>query len=218
MYLQQEIRAEALTKNLGGYARFLDVVAVASGLWVNYSRLSSDTEIPKETIRRFVDLLDDTLLAVRLPSFRPRSATTRRLTQRDRVLLFDVGVRNALLGIHRHQPTPDQLGAVFEQWVMLQVIYLNRALAKGWHLCTYRSEGGAEVDLVIERDADFVGIEIKAGRNVAKTDTRGLLSLEQLVGRKKPLRKWIVYRGERRQRFESGVEVWPVIEALQALV
>ncbi len=54
-------------------------------------------------------------------------------------------------------------------------------------------------------------------RNVSPLDTRGLVSLSELVGTKKPLRKWIVFRGERRQRFENGVEAWPVLEALAEL-
>jgi len=217
VYLREEIAAEALAKNLGSYARFLDVMAVASGQWINYSKLSSDTEIPKETFRRFVQVLEDTMLAVRIPPFRPGKKTSRRLVQRDRVFLFDVGVRNALLGIHRHPITPDQVGSVFEQWLILQIVYLNRAWKKDWHLSAYRSEAGAEVDLVVERETDLVGIEIKAGRNVSRADTRGLLSLEEMVGRRKPLKKWIVYRGARAQRFDNGVVALPVLEALEAL-
>ena len=71
IYLREEIQAEAVTKNLGGYARFLDAIAAASGQWLNYSKLAFDIEVPKETLRRFVQLLDDTLLAVRIPPFRP---------------------------------------------------------------------------------------------------------------------------------------------------
>src|SRR5881409_393801 len=71
VYLREEIQAEAATRNLGGYGRFLDTIALASGQWINYSKLSSDVEVPKETVRRFVQLLDDTLLAHRLPPFRP---------------------------------------------------------------------------------------------------------------------------------------------------
>src|SRR5438093_44585 len=143
VYLRDEIRAEAATRNLGGYARFLDTIALASGQWINYSKLSADAEVPKETVRRFVQLLDDTLLAHRLPPFRPSRSTSRRLVQRERVLLFDVGVRNALLGLHRRPLGPDQMGAIFEQWTMLQVIYLNHALRRGWKLSTYRTEGAA---------------------------------------------------------------------------
>jgi predicted AAA+ superfamily ATPase len=217
VYLHEEIAAEALTKNLGGYARFLDVVAAASGQWLNYSKLSSDAEIPKETARRFVELLDDTLLAVRIPPFRPAQRVTRRLLQRERVLLFDVGVRNALLGLHRRQITPDQVGAVFEQWVILQIVYLSRALKKAWQFSSYRSEAGAEVDLVVDRGTDVLAIEIKASRNVSPTDMRGLQSLETVARKQPPLRKWIIYRGERRQKFDTGVEAWPVLEALAAL-
>jgi predicted AAA+ superfamily ATPase len=217
VYLREEIAAEALTKNLGAYARFLDVIAATSGQWLNYSKLSSDAEIPKETVRRFVDLLDDTLLAVRLPPFRPPHHVSRRVLQRERVFLFDVGVRNALLGLHRHPVTQDQVGVVFEHWVILQVVYLNRAQRHGWRLSSYRSEAGAEVDLIVERDSDFLAIEIKAARSVSAVDTRGLQSLQSLLGTRGPLRKWIIYRGPRKQKFENGVEVWPVLEALRAL-
>jgi predicted AAA+ superfamily ATPase len=217
VYLRQEIQAEGVARDIGSYARFLDVMAIASGQWLNYTKLSSDTEIPKETIRRFVQILDDTLLAFRLPAFVPRVATSRRVLQRERVFLFDVGVRNALLGLHRRPLSPDQLGSVFEQWVILQILYLNRALRKGWRFSSYRSEGGAEVDLVIEAERELIGIEVKAGRNVSALDTRGLMSLGELVGRRRPFKKWILYRGERKQRFDNGVEAWPVIEGLAAL-
>jgi hypothetical protein len=56
--------------------------------------------------------------------------------------------------------------------------------------------------------------------------TRRLTTIERLacgsfttywVGRKRQLEKWIVYRGERKQRFDNGVVAWPVLEALAAL-
>ena len=217
VYLREEIQAEGAARDLGSYARFLDVMALASGQWLNYAKLSSDTEIPKETIRRFVQVLEDTLLAFRIPAFVPRIRSSRRVLQRERVLLFDVGVRNALLGIHRHPLSPDQIGPLFEQWVILQVVYLNHALRKGWRFSSYRSEGGAEVDLIIEAGRELIAVEVKAGRTVSLSDTRGLVSLGDLVGTKGRLRKWIVFRGERRQRFDNGVEAWPVLEALEAL-
>jgi len=72
------------------------------------------------------------------------------VTQRDRLLFFDVGVRNALLQLHRRPLTRDQLGPVFEPWFTLQVLYLDRAFRKGWSVSSYRTESGAEVDLVVE--------------------------------------------------------------------
>ncbi|MEK7765830.1 MAG: AAA family ATPase, partial [bacterium] len=114
VYLREEIRAEALTRDLGGFARFLDTAALTSGQWINYSKLSSDAEISRETIRRFYSILEDTLLVFRLPPFAPRHKTSRRLSQRDRFIFVDIGIRNALLGLHRRAPGPEQMGPAFE--------------------------------------------------------------------------------------------------------
>jgi len=217
VYLREEIRAEALTRDLGAYARFLDVAAILSGQWLNYTKISSETEVPKETIRRYVSLLEDTLLIFRVPSFRPRARLCRRVSQRDKFFLFDVGVRNAILGMHDRPVTTDRSGPLFEQWLTLQVIYLDRAMKKGWKISTYRTEHGAEVDLVVERRSDIVGIEIKASRNVGRSDLRGLSSLAEAVGRSRPLRRRIAYLGESRQLLEGDVEVLPFLDLLESL-
>jgi predicted AAA+ superfamily ATPase len=217
VYLREEIQAEALARDIGAFARMLDVVAIVSGSWLNYSKIASDTEIPKETIRRYVDVLVDTLVLFRIPPFRPKLKITRRVTQADKIFLFDVGVRNALLGTHRSPVAPDRRGESFEHWLVLQIIYLNRALKKGWSLSSYRTEGGAEVDLVIERDRDIIGIEIKASRNIATRDARGLASLAETIGRYKPLRRWIAAQVDEVERLPDGTEVMPFLMLLDRL-
>jgi predicted AAA+ superfamily ATPase len=188
-----------------------------SGQWLNYSKISSDTEIPKETIRRYVTLLEDTLLMFRLPAFSPRARISRRLSQRDKFLFFDIGVRNAILGIHKRPLALNQKGPAFEQWLILQLIYLNRVLRKNWRMSSYRTESGAEVDLVIEREDDILAIEIKAGRNVSRSDTRGLFSLAEVVRKYKPLKKWLLCTCEQEQLLENGVRVLPYIKGLEEL-
>lgn len=85
---------------------------------------------------------------------------------------------------------------------------------QGWHLSSYRAEGGAEVDLVVETDDRCYGIEIKSGRHVGPQDTRGLESLGEVMGRSKPSTKLLAYTGTSRQRFPSGAEAWPWREVL----
>ncbi|MBI2889724.1 MAG: ATP-binding protein [Nitrospirae bacterium] len=217
VYLREEIRAEALTRQIGGYARFLDTAALTSGEWINYSKLASDAEIPKETIRRFFGILEDTLLIFRLPPFHPRLRKSRRLPQRDRFVFFDLGVRNALLGLHRESPGPDRFGPAFEQWMISQVACLNRALRKEWALSSYRTEGGAEVDLVIETEREIIGIEIKSGRTVRPPDLRGLASLAEAVGRYKPVARLVAYRGADTQVFDPSVQVLPYLSLFREL-
>lgn len=211
VYLREEIQAEAVLRDIGSYARFLDTAAATNGDWVNYAKLASDSEIAKETLRRYYQVLEDTLIAFRLPSFSP-AASTRRVTQRERILLFDIGVRNALVGQHRHAPSPTQRGHLFEQWLILQCLAYARALRLPWKLSSYRTDGGAEVDLVIDTGRELIGIECKAGRQVTRSQLSGLRSLAEVAHR--PLHKWIAYTGDKEQRFDGDFEAIPYRQLL----
>ncbi|MDP2600158.1 MAG: ATP-binding protein [Deltaproteobacteria bacterium] len=206
VYLREEIQAEAATKNLGGYARFLDVAAQASGEWINYSKIASDAEIPKETVRRFFTLLEETLLAYRVPPFHP-TASKRRVSQRDRFIFFDTGVRNAILGTHKNPASPTEKGKLFEQWIILQIIAFVHGFKKEWRWSAYRTEGGAEVDVIVDVGKKYLAVECKWGKAVTESETRGLLSFESIA--KKPVDKYVVYRGENTEKFENGVLAIP---------
>lgn len=206
VYLKEEIQAEAATKNVGDYARFLDVAAEASGQWMNYSKIANDTEIPKETIRRFFTLLEDTLIVHRVPSFRPKQ-TKRRVSQRDRFVFFDMGVRNSLLKIHKGVLSPIEKGVLFEQWIFLQCLTFIRSHKKEWTISSYRTDGGAEVDWIIDTGGIYLAIECKWGSQVSETDTRGLRSFEAIA--KKKVKKYIVYRGSHREKMSQGELVLP---------
>lgn len=200
IYLREEIQAEALTRNLGSYARFLDLAAEASGQWINYSKLASDSEIPKETLRRFFTLLEDTLVAYRIQAFRPK-ISKRRVSQRERFVFFDLGVRNALLGIHKGQLSPLEKGSLFEQWVFLQMAAFNHAQKKGWKISSFRTDSGAEVDWVLDTGSKLVAIECKLGKNVSEHDLGGLRTLDQFVS--KPTEKYVIFTGDAPQKFSK---------------
>jgi predicted AAA+ superfamily ATPase len=200
VYLREEIQAEALTREIGSYSRFLDAAAEASGQWVNYSKLSNDTEIPRETLRRFYSILEDTLVAFCLSPFRPKKPK-RRVSQRDRYIFFDVGVRNAVLGIHRHPVSPTERGHIFEQWFILQCIYHAHSYRKPWQFFSYRTDDGAEVDLVIQTDTALIAVECKSRPQSSGIDLRGLRSFAGVAHL--PLHKYVVYTGETRQKLNE---------------
>jgi predicted AAA+ superfamily ATPase len=100
--------------------------------------------------------------------------------------------------------------------MICQVAYLNRALRKDWLLSSYRTDGGAEVDLVIETAKSVIGVEVKAGRGVRPPDCRGLQSLAETVGKYKKVEPYIVYRGSERQAL-GDVKVVPWFPFLRHL-
>lgn len=215
VYLREEIQAEALTQNLWAYARFLDVVAEASGDWINYSKLASDSEIPKETIRRFFTLLEDTLIVFRIPPFRPKRSR-RRVSQRERFVFFDLGVRNALLGLHRGPLSPAEQGKLFEQWVLLQILSYIHAEKKTWQVSAYRTDAGAELDVVLQTRSHLLGIECKWSARATERDLRGLRSFEAVAPQ--PVNKYLIYTGPTRQQFSRGELALPYQEFFSSVL
>ena len=210
-YLKEEIQAEALTKNIEGFARFLKFAAISSSQFLDLQKLASQAQINHQTARRYFEILEDTLIAHRLEAF---AKTTRtRLVQHPRYFFFDTGVLNGLLG--NFTVSDDRKGPLFETLVITQIIHTIAAKdLMGIRLSSYRTEHNAEVDLIIEGPNSTTALEIKATRNIGVSDLTGLASFAKFYG--KPHRAVIAYQGDR-QLEVGGVEVWPWQKALAEL-
>jgi hypothetical protein len=157
-------------------------------------------------------MLEDTLLAFRVPPFTPKRSP-RHVSQRDRLLIFDVGVRNALLGTLRQRQTPRERGSLFEQWLLLQCLYFVRAHHLPWGILGYRTDSGAEVDIVIDVGDELLAVECKRGRNVNTADLRGLRSFMAVA--QKPVSGFVAFTGDRAERLGDRVVAVPYLEFLR---
>ena len=211
-YLREEIQQEALVRNLGGFTRLLGFIAAGSGRILSLNALCEDAGVAYETARRYVEVLEDTLILFRVPAW---SGSDRdSLIAHPKVYLFDVGVRNALLRRPLDRPLADERGLLLEHLVGYE---LHRRLSGLWPeaaLYHFRTRHGAEVDFVIEVDRELWGIEVKAARSVQRRQLRGLGALAARSDRVK--RQIVVFLGERRQRLDA-VEICPLAEFLDEL-
>lgn len=201
-YLREEVQTEALTRKLESYARFLDIAAETSGKIINYTQVSSDGEIPKETLRRFYDILVDTLLVHRLPGFTDIKGS-RKAIQKEAFIFFDMGVRNAVLKQHRNVFTPTQFGSLFEQWFILQLTAFASYGKKDWRFYYYRDDLAREVDLIVDCGDKLLAIEIKYAKKFKPEFTKGLMAFSGST--KKPVRLFLVYCGDTVQKRENIV-------------
>ena len=113
-----------------------------------------------------------------------------------------MGVRNSLLGKQGAGAfSKEDLGQLFEQWFILQVIYFNRLYKKGWKISTYRDAMGVEVDLVIETNEVCLAIEIKSSPRAQEKMFKGLNKFEKIT--KRQFKKYLVYQGEFEQNFDE---------------
>lgn len=175
VYLREEIQAESIVRNLGGFARFLDVAAGQSGDILNFSAVGRDAMLATRTVQEYFQILEDTLLGFGLEAY--RKSPRGRMVAHRRFYLFDTGVTNALNRRLAASPDPATLGRLFEQWVILecrrQIDYLDSEA----RLFYWRTNAGAEVDLLVEKHGKLrLAAEIKSRKTISGADLTGLRS------------------------------------------
>ena len=211
-YLREEVQAEALVRNVGGFARLLDLVAAASGRILNVHNLSRDAGLGYETARRYLEVLEDTLVAFRVPAW--SGSDRANLIRHGKLFLFDIGVRNALLRRPLDRPLDDERGLLLEHLVAVEIY---RRLGSFWPEATlhhYRTRHGVEVDFVLSFGRETWGIEVKSGRRVHTSMLRGLKGLA--YRNPQVTRKILVFLGAR-PLLVDGVEILPLEDFLALL-
>lgn len=211
-YLREEVQAEALVRDLGGYARLLDLLAAASGTILNLNALCREAGISHQTAGRYVEVLEDTLLLFRIPAW--SGSDRARLVAHPKRYLFDIGVRNAILRRPLDRYLEDEKGLLLEHFVAQELQGRMGALWPELSVFHYRTQQGAEVDFVLQVGRELWGLEVKASRQVSGSVLSGFSSLAQRA--KRLTRKVVVFLGDRRQKIED-VEVIPLTEFLEEL-
>jgi len=159
IYLDQEIRAEALVRNVAFFARFLELAAAESGQLVNFRKLSQQIGVAHTTIAAYYQILEDCLVAERIEPL-THTKTRRRLLQTPKYLFFDLGVRriSANEGIN---PPQQHLGSLLEQFVGLELLRLINLVNKRAKVHFWRDVYGNEVDWVVNFPDQLIPIEVK---------------------------------------------------------
>jgi predicted AAA+ superfamily ATPase len=175
-YLKEEILDEAMVRNIGAFSNFIHIAADQSGKIVNYSTIARETGVSSKTIKGYYEILEDTLIAVKLGPY--LKSARKRLVLHPKYYLFDLGVINSLNGRITEESVkpPTIYGTLFEHFIILEVYRLIHYFEKPYRLYHWRSSHGAEVDLIIESHNRIWAIEIKTSKVLQPKDLKGLAS------------------------------------------
>jgi predicted AAA+ superfamily ATPase len=206
-YLKEEIAAEALTRNVPAFSRFLEVAALCNGTMLNFSQVASDAQVPMSTVREYFHILEDTLVARPLPAW-TRSAK-RKAIATAKHYFFDIGVARHLQHRAGLSPRSPEFGEAFESYIFHElsswIDYTSPVPLAYW-----RSTSNFEVDFVLgERTA----IEVKAKNPVGERDLRGLRALRE----EHLLEHHVVVCLEARPRRVDGIDILPWQDFLERL-
>lgn len=210
-YLAEEIRAEALVRNLEGFTRFLEVAALANGQVTNIAGIARDAGIARPTVQGHFAVLTDTLLGAWLPAWRPRAKIKE--VAHPKFYFVDTGMVRALGRRLREPLESAERGTLLETLLFHELRAHIEYSGCGGELAYWRTPSGTEVDFVWTRARAAVGIESKASTRWRSGEGRGL---EQLLGTGAIHSGYGVYLGDR-ELVDGGLRVLPVTRFLQEL-
>ncbi|MFC1525708.1 ATP-binding protein [Candidatus Latescibacterota bacterium] len=211
-YLDQEIRAEALTRNVGAFARFLEVAARQNGQVTNVSAIARDASVSRQTVQGFFEILIDTLVGFWVRPWKLKQATKQVASPK--FYLFDSGVARALSQRLPYPSTDEESGALLETLLFNEVRAYLDYQALHYPLHYWRTYDGAEVDLLCETRNGYVAVEMKASQRWERRHLRGLNRLRESLGDR--VTCYGVYRGARSMSW-GHTRVLPVLDFLRAL-
>jgi len=168
-YLKEEIQAEALTRNLPAFSRFLHSAAITNGMLLNYSNAARESGVSVKTIREYYQILEDTLIGRQL--FPWKKSRKRRLIETSKFFFFDMGIVSSLLDYKSLTPGTIEYGRAFEHFILQECWAYRHYSRLDFPITFWRTASGSEVDLILG-DAE-VALEIKSSEN-ARERTKGL--------------------------------------------
>lgn len=197
LYIQEEVKAEALVRNIGDFARFLEVASLSHAAVLNVSNLARECEIGRKTAEGYLSILSDLLLAYEIPIFRRRAK--RALAAHPKFYFFDAGVCRSLRPRGPLDRAEEGAGPALEGLVVQHLRAWNAYRGQKNAIHYWRTRGGVEIDIVLYGEDGLWAIEVKNATKVRPEDLRGLTAFLEDYPEARAL---LLYRGRERLRKE----------------
>ena len=208
-YLNEEIRAEALSRNLLYFTRFMEVAAQCNGEMIVYKNIAQDCGVSANTVKEYFNILEQTMIGYLVPGF--TTTSKRRAITAPKFYYFDVGIVNYLLKRYKMTQGTDAFGRAFEHLLIQELIaYLGYTFSNE-KLTYWRTSGGYEVDCIIGNGR--IAIEFKSCDEVKSRHTKGLKAFQEEY----PQVRLIVVSMDKYKRSMGDIEIFPATEFLSEL-
>lgn len=205
-YIKEEIQAEALTRNVGAFQRFLAIAAQSNGSVIEFANISRECCVPMSTVKEYYSILEDTLLGFFLWPW----DRSERKKARPKFYFFDTGVIRAIQSRLNDDPTPQEKGVLFEQWFINEFRRLRDYCHKECDFTFWR-QGKHEIDiLVMQGGKPLMAFECKTGKETISSDT-----LKAFQKHFPTVPVFIVSADKNgHRRLDNGLEILPFSKAL----
>ena len=218
-YLERDVRQILKIQDLATFQRFIQLCAGRIGQLVNISSLAADAGITRITAESWLSVLQASYLVFLVrPWF---TNASKRFIKSPKLYFCDPGLAAWFLGIRiaGHVTAHPQRGALFENWVMTELLKAQTNAGQRPSLYFVRDKEGHELDAIIETAPDlYQAVEVKSGETVAADSFSGLnYWRSHLAG--KTLVPWLVHGGAAfQQREQASVLPWTDLGPLTSAI
>lgn len=208
LYLREEVQAEGLVRNVGAFARFLEIMSFSHASSLNLNNISRECTVKRSTLSNYLQILEDMLLGFTLQVFTRRAQ--RELATHPKFYFFDAGVFHSLRPKGPLERPEEIQGASLEGLVCQLLKAWIDEQKESYELSFWRTRSGVEVDFILYGEKGFFAFEVKNSSSVGKQDLNGL----KAFGKEYPEASlFFLYRGTRRLK-EDNILCLPVEEFL----
>jgi predicted AAA+ superfamily ATPase len=206
LYLKEEIQAEALVRNLPGFARFLPLAALFHGQTINVTNIAREAGVARTTVAGYLDILEETLLCFRVPAYEAKLRVRER--KLPKWYWCDPGIVRAMKRTSGGV-APEERDALFEGMVaqLLRAYRDYRGIFDNMYYWAPATKSETEVDFLLVRGGgEIIAVEAKSGKTFTEGWCKGLRAVAPLEGLR---RRIIVYPHGPELQTEDGIEVFP---------
>jgi len=140
----------------------LRLLAFQIGNLMNYSELAISLKADQRTIKRYIEIFEQSFILFRLY---PYSKNKRdEIIKAPKIFFYDTGIRNAIIGDFSALDSRNDKGALFENFIISELIKQDSYSEKNSKFYYWRTKQGSEIDVVLERGSELIGVELKYKR------------------------------------------------------
>jgi len=165
-YLERDLQTLRAVENLADFRRLMRAACLRIGSLLNQTELGRDVGISQPQVHRFLNLLETSYLAIRLPAYAVNR--TKRLIKAPKLYWCDTALALYLGG------ETEPRGEHMENLVLTDLLAWRDVQVRRPEILFWRTATGQEVDFVIERSERLLPIEVKAAARVLPADAKGL--------------------------------------------
>ncbi|MCJ7472965.1 MAG: ATP-binding protein [Actinobacteria bacterium] len=210
-YLQEEVRQEGLTRNLGAFARFLEAASFSQGSILNISEVARECSVERKIVENYFSILEDLLVGFRIPVFNKKAK--RRMARHPKFYFFDVGVYRTIRPMGPLDSPEEAEGIIFESLFLQELRALNDYYGLGYNIYYWRTAGGLEVDFILYGKRGIKAFEIKRRNRVA---AGALSGLKAFLKDYSSAQVFFIYGGKK-TLYIDGIKIIPIDKAIRDL-